>query len=154
MTDTHDMKPHLEQVREVYQKLPFNLLLGIKVSYLDTDGAGLEFPMKPELVGNPAHGILHGGVISAVLDTTGGITATASAICRMKNATMDDILFRVYHIGTIDMRVDYLRPGRGSHFYSSGTVMRTGNKVSVTRMELKNQDGLLIAVGTGSYIVG
>jgi acyl-coenzyme A thioesterase PaaI-like protein len=32
--------------------------------------------------------------------------------------------------------------------------MRTGRKVAVTRMELKNQEDLLIAVGTGTYIVG
>jgi len=60
----------------------------------------------------------------------------------------------IARIGTIDMRVDYLRPGRGARFYSSGTVMRTGRKVAVTRMELKNSDDVLIAVGTGAYIVG
>ena len=52
------------------------------------------------------------------------------------------------------MRIDYLRPGRGTCFSSSGTVMRTGKKVAVTRMELRNQDDILIAVGTGAYIVG
>ena len=57
-------------------------------------------------------------------------------------------------ISTIDMRVDYMRPGKGDHFFSTGTVMRTGRKVAVTRMELRNQDDLLIAVGTGAYIVG
>jgi acyl-coenzyme A thioesterase PaaI-like protein len=52
------------------------------------------------------------------------------------------------------MRVDYLRPGRGKRFRSSGTVMRTGNKVAVTRMELRNEGNVVIAVGTGAYIVG
>ena len=52
------------------------------------------------------------------------------------------------------MRVDYLRPGRGNRFQSSGTVMRTGNKVAVTRMELRNEENVMIAVGTGAYIVG
>lgn len=32
--------------------------------------------------------------------------------------------------------------------------MRTGNKVAVTRMELNNDSGVLIAVGTGTYLVG
>jgi acyl-coenzyme A thioesterase PaaI-like protein len=32
--------------------------------------------------------------------------------------------------------------------------MRTGKKVAVTRMELHNDEDLLIAVGTGTYIVG
>ena len=52
------------------------------------------------------------------------------------------------------MRVDYLRPGRGNGFQSSGTVMRTGNKMAVTRMELRNEANTMIAVGTGAYIVG
>jgi len=52
------------------------------------------------------------------------------------------------------MRVDYLRPGKGNRFKSTGTVMRTGNRVAVTRMELSNEKNVLIAVGTGAYIVG
>ena len=72
----------------------------------------------------------------------------------MEGISRRQVINRIYRIGTIDMRVDYLRPGIGIHFFATGTVMRTGNKVSVTRMELKNQDDLLIAVGTGSYSVG
>jgi len=144
----------LKIVREVYDNLPFNRLLGLEVEYLEINRAGFYFTMKNELIGNTAHGILHGGVISTVLDTTGGITATASAVERMKELSNDEVATLIARIGTIDMRVDYLRPGRGAQFHSSGTVMRTGRKVAVTRMELKNEENLLIAVGTGTYIVG
>jgi uncharacterized protein (TIGR00369 family) len=149
-----DMNSPLEIVRGVYEKLPFNRLLGLKVSYLRTDGAGFNFSMKNELIGNFVHGILHGGVISAVLDATGGMTATASAVERMQGLSSEEIANRIARIGTIDMRIDYLRPGRGTRFLSTGTVMRTGRKVAVTRMELKNQENVLIAVGTGAYIIG
>ena len=143
-----------EIVRNVYEKLPFNILIGLEVSYLKDDRAGFNFTMKNELIGNLVHGILHGGVISAVLDATGGMTATASAVERMGGLSLDEIKNRIAQIGTIDMRIDYLRPGRGTRFLSTGTVMRTGKKVAVTRMELKNQENILIAVGTGTYIVG
>ncbi len=148
------MKTSIEIVRVVYENLPFNRLLGLKVAFLESDRAGFRFDMKDELIGNTVHGILHGGVISAVLDTTGGMTATASAIEKSQDLSKDDIIRRVARIGTIDLRVDYLRPGKGIQFQSTGSVMRTGRKVAVTRMELKNQDDLLIAVGTGTYIVG
>lgn len=148
------MKSSIEIVRVVYENLPFNRLLGLKVAFLESDRAGFRFEMKDELIGNTVHGILHGGVISAVLDTTGGMTATASAIEKSQDLSNDEIIRRVARIGTIDLRVDYLRPGKGIQFQSTGTVMRTGRKVAVTRMELKNQDDLLIAVGTGTYIVG
>ena len=141
-------------VREVYEDLPFNRLLGLHVAFLKIDEAGFSFSMQNDLIGNAVHGILHGGVISAVLDVTGGMTATASAVERMRGLTFDEISERIARIGTIDMRVDYLRPGKGTRFYSSGKVMRTGRKVAVTRMELKNSEDILIAVGTGAYIVG
>ena len=149
-----EVRAQLKIVREVYGNLPFNRLLGLKVEFLEIDRAGFSFSMKNELIGNTVHGILHGGVISTVLDTTGGMTATGSALERMLNHSKDEIIKWIARVGTIDLRVDYLRPGRGSQFHSTGTVMRTGRKVAVTRMELKNQENKLIAVGTGTYIVG
>jgi uncharacterized protein (TIGR00369 family) len=149
-----DQNKLLEIVRDVYQHLPFNRLLGLKASYLEIDEAGFDFEMQNCLVGNVSSGILHGGVISAVLDATGGMTATASIVQRLKGCSADEIRQSIYRIGTIDMRVDYLRPGSGTAFYSRGTVMRAGRTVAVTRMELKNQEHTLIAVGTGAYYVG
>jgi uncharacterized protein (TIGR00369 family) len=58
------------------------------------------------------------------------------------------------NLGTIDLRVDYLRPGKGAWFDASAEVIRTGKRVVVTRMEMLNDESKLIAVGTGTYIVG
>lgn len=150
-TDTNSL---LEIFREMHENLPFHRLLGLKVEYLRTDGAGFIFTMKNKLIGNPVHGILHGGVISAVLDATGGMTVTASAVGRMQGLSPDEIVRRLSRMGTIDIRIDYLRPGKGTRFRSTGTIMRAGNKVAVSRMELRNQDDILIAVGTGAYMIG
>ena len=150
----NEVRTQLKIVREVYGNLPFNRLLGLKVDFLEIDRAGFSFSMRNELIGNTVHGILHGGVISTVLDTTGGMTATGSALERLRNHSKGEIIKWIARVGTIDLRVDYLRPGQGSQFHSTGTVMRTGRKVAVTRMELKNQEDKLIAVGTGTYIVG
>ncbi len=150
-SNIHDM---LETLCGYFKDLPFNIVLGLDISYVNPNGIGLNFPMKNELVGNRVHGILHGGVISSAIDATGGITAMASAIQKMQGLPFDEIVKRATRGGTIDMRTDYLRPGRGTHFYTNGTVMRTGKKLTVTRMELKNEKDLLIAVGTATYIVG
>ncbi|MCP4614563.1 MAG: thioesterase family protein, partial [Planctomycetes bacterium] len=53
-----------------------------------------------------------------------------------------------------DMRVDYLRPPKGNEFIGTASILRRGNKVAVTRMELHNDEDKLIAVGTGTYTVG
>ncbi|HAV87176.1 MAG TPA: thioesterase family protein, partial [Pseudomonas sp.] len=57
-------------------------------------------------------------------------------------------------LGTIDLRIDYLRPGRGQRFSATATLLRSGNKVAVVRSELHNEAGVLIAVGTGTYLCG
>lgn len=149
-----DMEPLLRIVREIFENMPFNRLLGLKVDYLETDKAGSTFPMTKELIGNATHRILHGGVISGVLDATGGMMAVASTLVRMQGLSPDEIKHRIFRNGTLDMRIDYLRPGKGTQFFSTATVIRTGNKIAVIRMELKNQDDALIAVGTGAYTVG
>ena len=140
-------------VRDVYEQLPFNKVLGLSVDHLEAERAGFRFDRRDDLVGNFIQGILHGGVISAVLDTTGGMMATVSALGRMhaNGSTQEEMAASFARYGTIDMRVDYLRPGRGEHFVSTATIMRTGRTVAVTRMELTNDGGYLIAVGTGAY---
>jgi uncharacterized protein (TIGR00369 family) len=57
-------------------------------------------------------------------------------------------------MGTIDMRVDYLRPGRGERFIATSRLLRAGNKVSVARVELHNDQGVYIATATATYLTG
>ena len=57
-------------------------------------------------------------------------------------------------LSTIDLRTDYLRPGRGEQFVVIGQVIRNGSKVAVARMEMHNELGEHIAFGTGTYMVG
>jgi uncharacterized protein (TIGR00369 family) len=145
----------LQMLRNLYEeKIPFNKILGLKIEFLKTEDVRVRFEMKDAFIGNFVHGILHGGVISAVLDTTGGLTASLGVLQKMKGDTAVEIGKSLTKIGTIDLRVDYLRPGKGDYFVSTGSIMRAGRRVSVTRMELYNDQDLLIAVGTGTYIVG
>jgi uncharacterized protein (TIGR00369 family) len=145
----------LQLLKEITEeKIPFNKLIGMKIETLDLDKIGIRFEMRPELVGNFTRGNLHGGVISSVLDVTGGMVAWTGIMKKMEGQSFDEISERFNKIGTIDIRVDYLRPGLGEYFIATGSTLRTGNKVSVTRMELHNDKGILIAVGTGTYVVG
>ncbi|MBS1254566.1 MAG: hypothetical protein MAG581_00361 [Deltaproteobacteria bacterium] len=142
-------------LREITEeRIPFNQLIGIKIETLDLDSLGIRFEMRSELIGNFMRGNLHGGVISSVLDVTGGMVAWTGIMKKMEGQSFEEIAQRFAKIGTIDLRVDYLRPGLGNYFIATGTILRSGNKVSVTRMELHNDSNTLIAVGTGSYLVG
>ena len=135
------------------EKIPFNKVLGIKVELLRYDLVKLKFEMYDELIGNYMRGTLHGGVISSAIDVTGGLAAFMGIQQKLPAGDLEEKLERFSKLGTIDLRVDYLRPGIGKQFVTTGYTMRTGNRVAVARIELNNAQNALIAVGTGSYIV-
>lgn len=145
----------LEQLKITYEeKMPFNKYLGIKIDSITLDGVVVRIDMRDELIGNFKKNILHGGVISAILDFTGGVIAQIHVLKEMKNDSPEKLVKRLSNMGTIDMRIDYIRPGRGSHFLATGHILRLGNKVAVTRTEFINDEGVLIAVGTSTYMAG
>ncbi|MDL2321080.1 thioesterase family protein [Desulfosarcina sp. OttesenSCG-928-B08] len=145
----------LEKVKRLFEhELPFNRVLGIRVVSLGADTALIDFSNRDDLIGNIFHKTLHGGVISGVLDTVGGLAAMASLVDRLSGLPDEKLLPIFSRVGTIDIRVDYLRPGKGAHFAASAWVMRSGRKVAVVRMELRTDTDVLVAVGTGTYLVG
>ena len=145
----------LTSLKGMYEeKMPFNRLLGIRIDSLTPTNVTVSIDMREELVGNYMRQILHGGVISSVLDLTGGLIASVELLKHLGNIGFDEIEKRLTRVGTIDMRVDYLRAGDGIFFTASGSVLRKGNKVAVIRTELCNDQNVLIAAGTGTYLVG
>lgn len=137
----------------VEEKIPFNKILGIKLESVEFGAVRVRLDMQEHLIGNFMHGILHGGVTSAVLDLVGGITAWTGLMQRMTTHSHEEKRKSFGKIGTIDLRIDYLRPGRGESFFARGSLLRVGSKIAVTRMELHNEKNILIAVGTGTYNV-
>ena len=136
-------------------QIPFHKLIGMEVRELSSEMVEIYIEMKPELVGNPTHQILHGGITSAMLDAAGGLLAMASTVKQLTDSDDYDMLQKkLQNLATIDIRVDYLRPGRGKWFIVTAEVVRQGNKVAVTRMKMHNDDGQQIAQGTATYMVG
>jgi uncharacterized protein (TIGR00369 family) len=142
-------------VHEIFsERIPFNKHLGIHIDSMSFESARIRLDFRDELVGNFLRGSLHGGVVSAILDLTGGLVAFLSAAKNAAGSSHQEKLEKLANVGTIDIRVDYLRPGIGRHFLASAYLLRSGNKVAVTRMELHNDEDSLVAVGTGAYLVG
>ena len=142
----------LERLSAGFDVIPFNQHIGLKMTEVTGEVVKARFEMQPHLIGNTFKQILHGGVIATVLDAVGGAVGMTSAYQKMKGIPKEEKMMRVAKFGTIDMRVDYLQPGRGQWFEVTGKVIRTGKKVCVTQMELANDEGELIAVGTGTYL--
>ncbi len=134
--------------------MPFNQELGLKLVHFEDNNAQLTFDNQEKLVGNITQRILHGGVIAAVLDVGAGLVCVGNSLLRHSTFTQEQLLQDLSKMSTIDLRVDYLRPGRGKHFTVTAHLLRSGNKVSVARIELHNQEAIHIASATATYLVG
>ena len=144
----------LASVMQVFdEKLPFNRFLGLEVHQDNFEKATISLPWQDNLMGNPYQKILHGGVTAAILDTVGGLMAMLYVAKDLDNMPSEEFQRRIATIGTIDMRVDYLRPGRGDTFTATAEMIRKGRKVAVCRMELHNEKGSHIAFGTATYML-
>jgi uncharacterized protein (TIGR00369 family) len=131
----------------------FNKVLGLKITALSPTEVRARIAMKPELVGHYGYNRIHGGVISAGLDAMGGLAVMAAIGARHMDETPEQRLHRFGKLGTIDLRVDYLRPGIGEVFELRAEVMRLGSRVASTRMEFLGADGKLLSTGAAAYIV-
>ncbi|MBI6549560.1 thioesterase family protein [Xenorhabdus lircayensis] len=134
--------------------MPFNRFLGLELLRFEQDYAELQFRNQEKLVGNIAQKILHGGAIASILDVAGGLVCAGNSLITLETLTIAEMQKRLPTLGTIDLRVDYLRPGRGEVFTASCSIVRSGNKVSVARIELHNEKQVHIASAMGTYLVG
>ena len=138
-----DLDRHLSFVRDFMEnQIPFNRELGIRVADLARGRAVLEIPFRDGLVGDVQRPALHGGVISALMDTAGGAAVWTCIGDRDR-------------CSTIDLRVDYLRPAGLDTVHAEAEVLRVGNRVGVTNIRLFHpaDQGTAIAMGKGVYSV-
>ena len=135
------------------ERIVFNQLLGLKITAVELERVVARIDMRHELVGHFAYNRIHGGVISAGLDAMGGLACMAAIGARHMDEPPEQRLHRFAKLGTIDLRIDYLRPGIGTHFELSAEVLRLGSRVASTRMAFHGPDGKLLSCGSGAYIV-
>ncbi|MEY4883836.1 MAG: hypothetical protein RIS34_1690 [Pseudomonadota bacterium] len=141
-------------LKRIFEELiVFNQVLGLKITSLKPDCVSARIDMRRELIGHFAYNRVHGGVISAGLDAIGGLAVMAAIGVRHMGEPPEIRLQRFGKLGTIDLRVDYLRPGIGDHFELRAEVLRLGSRVASTRMEFRGPDGKLFSTGAAAYIV-
>ncbi|MCE9661750.1 MAG: thioesterase family protein [Burkholderiales bacterium] len=134
-------------------RIAFNRAMGLRIDTIEPQRVHGSLAAKPELLGHPAHHRLHGGVISASLDAMAGLAIMAAIGARHMDETPAERMQRFAKLGTIDLRIDYLRPATGASFTLSAEVLRLGSRVASTRMEFCDAAGGLLASGAAAYIV-
>lgn len=128
--DTLPLSPaRRDQLVEWFERgIPFNRYLGLRLDFLERGHAVLRIPWRDELIGDVERPAVHGGVTSMLVDTAGG----AACFAMLDNASD--------RVSTVDLRVDYLRPGGGEDLVCTATIVRMGNRVAVARMEVHSGD--------------
>ncbi|MFV1957312.1 MAG: PaaI family thioesterase [bacterium] len=135
------MKKKLNELKKfMTNKIPFNEFLQLEVEELKEGYARLKLPFRSEFVGDVRRPALHGGIISTLIDVCGGAAVWT-------HFTVED------GIATIDIRVDFLRPGPDDDLVAESEVVRVGNRVAVVNTTVftsKNKD-TIIAEGRAAY---
>ncbi len=128
-------------VQLMEEMIPFNRFLGLKVMHVERGFVRIQIPFRDELVGDFMRPALHGGVISTVIDVAGGFAVWT----HLENERG--------RVSTIDLRVDYLRPGRLTTILAEARVVRAGNRVGVVDVRVFHPDAedVTIATGKGVY---
>lgn len=128
-----------EEVLQIMEEhVPFNRYLGIVGESAAPGRAVLSLPVRHEHIGDPRRPALHGGVLSSLIDTAGGVAAWSA-------------LGANESVSTVDLRVDFLEPARlGGPLRAEAELVRKGNRVCHVRVAV-TQDGVLVAEGRGVY---
>jgi len=132
-----------KRLAEIFESyIPFNKYLGLRCLDIANGSVRVELPYRSDHVGNPEIPALHGGAISATLDTTGGLAVWSQAGPNDR-------------VSTIDLRVDFLRPGRAEPLIAVARVVRLGNRVGVAELRAFHPDSedRPVAAGMGVYSV-
>jgi len=135
--------------QEVFRQLveefiPFNKWLGVKAEHIERGHVTLSVPWRDELIGDPVRQAIHGGVLSALADTAGGICVWTT----LETPTTQ-------RLSTVDLRVDYLRPGRKERIIAAAKTVRLGAKLGWADIELfhPSAERELVAMARGVYAV-
>ena len=145
---------YIEGFRQIYEeKIVFNQTIGLKLVKVSPEGIEARIDMRPALVGHFAYNRIHGGVISAALDAIGSAAVMAALAAKHMDEPPAKRLERFAKLGTIDLRIDYLRPGIGEFFTVHAEALRVGSRVGTSRMEFRGPDGTLMSAGAAAYIV-
>jgi len=119
----------VDALRELMEEhIPFNKFLGLKLKSVGDNEVTLTIPYRKELIGDPSRPALHGGVISMLIDTAGGAATFVAAQQLAK-------------ISTVDLVVDYLRPGPLVDIEARARIVRRGNRVCIAAVDVMSSGG-------------
>lgn len=124
----------------IINKVPYANTLGFELVDLEPGKAIARAPYKPETIGDIETGIIHGGVVTALLDNVSGV-AVIAGLSEMKSTA------------TLDLRIDYMRPAEvGRDIIAEAECYHMTRTVAFTRAWAYHESReRVIATASGSF---
>ncbi|MCR8826213.1 PaaI family thioesterase [Pseudosulfitobacter koreensis] len=128
--------------RQFIQAIPHARDLGLELITLEDGVSVISMPYDEKLVGNPATGVIHGGAVSALMDTCSG----AAVMCHPTGPA---------GTATIDLRIDYMRSAKpGDTITATATCYHMTRSVAFVRVTAVDSDtDNPVATATGAFTV-
>ena len=145
MTDPQPTDPEalLVRARQFIEMIPHSKALRMRLDELGCGMAEISMPYDPRLVGDPQTGVIHGGAVSALMDTCCGAAVMCHDEAPMATAT-------------IDLRIDYMRAATPhQRITARAEVYHVTRSVAFLRATAFDEDRARpVATATGAFTFG